>query len=63
MKAKIDESTCTGCAVCSDTCPEVFALGDDNIAKVIADVVPVGKEDAVRDCVANCPVTCITIEE
>lgn len=63
MKATIDGSTCTGCAVCSDACPEVFALGDDNIAKVIADTVPADKEDVVRDCVANCPVTCITIEE
>jgi ferredoxin len=63
MKVKIDESACTGCAVCSDACPEVFALGDDNIAKVIADEVPAGKEDTVRECAANCPVTCISIEE
>lgn len=63
MKVKIDESTCTGCGVCSDSCPEVFKLGDDNIAKVIVDEVPAGKEDAVREAAGNCPVTCITVEE
>lgn len=63
MKVTIDESACTGCGVCSEACPEVFKLGDDNIAKVIVDEVPAGKEDAVRECAANCPVTCINVIE
>lgn len=32
---KIDEEACIGCGVCSSMCPDVFELGDDDIAKVI----------------------------
>lgn len=63
MKVKIDESTCTGCGVCADTCPDVFELGDDNLAKVKVADVPAGSEDAVRDAAAQCPVTCIEVTE
>jgi ferredoxin len=63
MKAIIDGSMCTGCAVCSDTCPAVFAMGDDNIAKVIVDDVPADAAQAAQDAAATCPVTCITITE
>ncbi len=63
MKAKIDGSICTGCAVCSDTCPEVFELGDDSIAHVKVEEVPAGCEDQVRDAAASCPVSCIEVQE
>lgn len=63
MKASIDESTCTGCNACVDACPDVFEMGDDNIAKVKGDSVPEGAADACREAAAACPVTCITIEE
>lgn len=63
MKVKVDASTCTGCAVCSDTCPEVFELGDDNLSHVKVDEVPAGCEDRVRESAQNCPVTCIEVTE
>lgn len=63
MKAKVDESTCTGCGVCADTCPEVFVMGDDNLSKVQGDAVPAGCEDKVRDAAAQCPVACIEVTE
>ena len=63
MKAKVDESTCTGCGVCADACPEVFEMGDDNLSKVKAEDVPAGCEDKVRDAAAQCPVTCIEVTE
>ena len=39
------EDTCTACGLCVDTCPEVFAMGDE-IAEVIVDEVPAEHEDA-----------------
>lgn len=63
MKVKIDASLCTGCAACSDMCPEVFAMGDDAIAKVLVDEVPVEQQDKARDAAGSCPATCIEVTE
>ena len=61
MKVIIDADTCTGCGLCSDTCPEVFESND--VAKVIADPVPTEAEDTARQAAEDCPVEAITVEE
>ncbi len=60
MKVRI-EDTCTACGLCSDTCPEVFELGDE-LAQVIVDEVPPEQEDAVQQAADECPVEAIIIE-
>ena len=62
MNAIIDDETCTGCAQCEKTCPEVFEVYGD-LAKVIADPVPEDAEDTCRDAADECPVEAIIIEE
>jgi ferredoxin len=62
MKAIIDEDACTGCGLCSDTCPEVFEL-DGDIAKVIADPVPEDAEESCKQAAEDCPTEAITVEE
>ncbi len=62
MKAIIDADTCTGCGLCSDTCPEVFAE-DDDAAKVIADPIPADAEESAKEAADDCPVEAIKIEE
>ncbi len=62
MKARVDEN-CTGCGLCEDVCPEVFELGDDGIAKVIADPIPETFEDACREAEEACPVDAIVLED
>jgi len=64
MKVTVDKDTCTGCGLCSDTCPEVFEIDDsDSVVKVKVAEVP---QDVVKTCqeaADNCPVECIKIEE
>lgn len=58
-KIAVDASLCTGCGLCASTCPDVFEVGDDNIAHV--------KNTKSRDCDLNevasqCPVEAIEVE-
>lgn len=62
MKAHIDQDLCTGCGLCSDTCPEVFEIEDD-IAKVLMEEIPDDAADTCREATDNCPVEAITLEE
>ncbi|MFA5645258.1 MAG: ferredoxin [Candidatus Ratteibacteria bacterium] len=61
MRVKIDDSLCTGCGLCADTCPEVFEMGD-TIALVKLDPIPADLEDQARDAAENCPVEAIIVE-
>lgn len=62
MEAKVDKSGCIGCGLCAGTCPEVFAMGDDGLADVIAD--PTAETIAsAKEAAEGCPVTVITVEE
>lgn len=35
MNPKVDPDLCIGCALCEEICPEVFEMGDDDLAHVI----------------------------
>ena len=61
MHVSIDD-TCTACGLCSDSCPEVFALGDV-IAEVLMDEIPPEYEAAVEEAAEECPAMAIVIEE
>ena len=62
MKAIVDKDTCTGCGLCSETCPEVFEMVDD-IAKVKVDPVPADAEGTCKEAAEGCPVEAIKVEE
>lgn len=62
MKAIVDPNVCTGCGLCIDTCPQVYEMGDEGVAIVIADPVPPDVADAARDAADQCPVEAIRIE-
>jgi ferredoxin len=60
-KVKVNKDVCVGCGACTAICAEIFALGDDGLAEVVAPVtddVIAGVEDAQ----ASCPVGAIEID-
>lgn len=56
----IDESLCTGCGLCASTCPEVFEIGEDNIAHVRGSS---SSSCDLNEVAADCPVEAIKISE
>lgn len=61
MKAVVDADLCTGCELCTQTCPDVFEMEDD-VAIVMGDEVPAGSEDCAKQAAEECPVEAIKIE-
>lgn len=63
MKATVDKDLCMGCGICTEVCPEVFEMGDDDKAQAKATPVPPEVESSCRDAADQCPVTAIKIDE
>jgi ferredoxin len=63
MRAIVDADECTACGLCEDTCPAVFELGDEDVAKVLTDPVPPDDEEDCRQAADECPADAILIEE
>ncbi len=58
-KIVIEDSLCTGCGLCASNCPDVFEVGDDNIAHAIADNCA---ECDLKEVAEQCPVNAIIIK-
>lgn len=61
MRPVVDRDTCIGCGLCSETCPEVFVLDEDSIARVIVETPGHEQYDCVRESAEICPVEAIAI--
>ena len=59
MKVIVDESLCTGCGLCENSCPNIFKV-EDNIAKVVSDDTA---SCDVNQAASDCPVEAIKVEE
>lgn len=59
MGIKINLDECIGCGVCSQLCPKVFELDEDEgKAMVISQEIT----DCAKEAADSCPVSAITIE-
>ena len=57
----VDPDLCTGCGACTELCPEVFELGDDDIAVVKN---PTGAaESAIQEAIDSCPAEAVSWSE
>lgn len=59
MKVTIDESTCIGCGLCEQSCPEVFVLKDDGLAYTKAQSC---HTHDLKEVASQCPVESIKVE-
>jgi ferredoxin len=57
-KVTVDVSTCVGCGLCEQSCPEVFEVQGDGIAHVKAQAC--GMHD-LKEVAEQCPVTAIKV--
>jgi ferredoxin len=52
-------ANCIGCGLCASTCPEVFEMTDENVARAIEGEVPAENEETALEAMDGCPVSAI----
>ena len=57
-KVTVDASTCVGCGLCEQVCPEVFKVEGDGIAHIVAQP---GASGNVQEAADQCPVNAIKV--
>lgn len=57
-KITVDVSTCVGCGLCEQACPDVFEIQGDGIAHVKSQV---SSTCNVQDIAGQCPVEAIKV--
>jgi len=57
-KVTVDSSTCVGCGLCEQACPEVFEIQGDGIAHVKTDVCATHN---LKEIAEQCPVNAINV--
>ncbi|MDI6605781.1 MAG: ferredoxin [Candidatus Omnitrophota bacterium] len=59
-KITVDVSTCVGCGLCEQACPDVFKVEGDGIAHVISQICT---SCDIKEVAQQCPVNAIKVSE
>jgi ferredoxin len=62
MRIKADFDLCESNAVCVGMAPDVFELDDNDYLVILNDEVPDGRVEEMRQVVASCPRSALSIE-
>ncbi|MGR3177089.1 MAG: ferredoxin [Candidatus Anammoxibacter sp.] len=61
MVAKVDGDACTGCEMCTQTCPEVFEMDGDKSVALNSGNVAEDAEESCKQAAEECPVEAIAV--
>ena len=63
MRVVVDLDLCEGNAVCSSVAPEVFVVGEDDLARVKLDPIPDALRAKVETAVRRCPRQALSLKD
>ncbi|MBE6149533.1 MAG: ferredoxin [Firmicutes bacterium] len=63
MKANVISDRCIGCGQCEATCPDVFQIGDEGFATVVAENIDENLMEDVEMAASGCPTDAIEFEK
>ena len=63
MRVVVDLDLCEGNAVCSSVAPEVFVVGEDDLARVKLNPVPEALRAKVETAVRRCPRQALSLKD
>jgi len=63
MKVVVDAMRCEGNAVCVRLCPNMFKLGDDDVARVLIEDAPDSLRVRIEEAVRRCPRQALLLQE
>jgi ferredoxin len=63
IRVSVDRGLCNGYANCLDAAPDVFDLGEDDIAVVLAPDHPEDRRADLERAAQRCPVKAITLTD
>jgi ferredoxin len=62
-RATVDHNLCEGNMVCEANAPEVFQVGDDDLARVLVEAVSADLREGVERAVRLCPKQALALVE
>lgn len=63
MKVKVDKDKCISCGLCTNICPNIFIMDENNKSKVAKQPSNKADEACTKEAIESCPVEAISEEK